>query len=339
MRNAWVPTMQTIFYSIFLATQAPSAAIPPAPATAISADTDRWWSEYATEVRDIPIGEGKSLRLFCEGKGSPTVILESGAGARMVAWRKVQPVLARRYRVCAYNRAGIDGSPLGPMPRDAMAIVTDLEKLVTQARLRPPYILVGHSLGGLTMRLFARRNLDRTAGIVLVDPSPDDAFKAQASIDPGFLDASRMEVDRQKQCAAHADSSECKLAMPDDTPPSLRDQMIARRPAEKYLTTASEMESLGPGGRSSAQLKAAGVDLEAIPLVVLTSDWVFREGEIPETQRQALFDAKILMHKSIAGHSRRGVQKLVVGSSHGIQLDRPEAVIEAVDQVASMVRR
>jgi pimeloyl-ACP methyl ester carboxylesterase len=330
--------MQTLAFALLLATQTAAATAPPKPAAALSADTARWWREYSTEVRSIPIGNGRSLELFCQGRGSPTIILESGLGARMFAWRKVQPVLARRYRVCAYHRAGIGGSSFGPTPRDAVAIVSDLEKLVRRARLKPPYILVGHSLGGLTMRLFARRNLRRTAGLVLVDPAAEDLFEGWAAI--ARVDIYARHLDSLQRCLAQADGPDCNPPLPDDAPPALHDQWVVGRPAEWHRTRISELQPFGPGGRNAAQIRAAGTGLEAIPLIVLTADWVPPlQEELPPAQRRALLDEMIARHKAIAGHSRRGIQKFITGTSHYIQLDKPEAVIEAVEQVASMARR
>lgn len=332
--------MQTFAYALLLATQAAAVTAPPKPAEALSADTARWWREYPTGVRTIPIGSGRSLELFCQGKGSPTIILESGLGTRMFAWRKVQPALARRYRVCAYNRAGIAGSSFGPMPRDAVAIVSDLEKLVRRAQLRPPYVLVGHSLGGFTTRLFARRNLRRTAGLVLVDPAVEGLFEGWAPIAP--VDLYGGHLDLLQRCSARADAPDCKrwplTPSLDDAPPVLRDQLLPRPPAE-WRTMVSEMESFAPGGRDEVQIQAAGTDLKAIPLIVLTADWVPLEEELPPAQRRALLDEMIARHKAVAGHSRRGIQKFIAGTSHDIQLDKPEVVIEAVEQVASMARR
>ena len=332
-------SMQTFAYALLLATQATAATPPPRPAPSISEDTARWWREYPTGVRTTPIRSGRSLELFCQGKGSPTIILESGLGARMFAWRKVQPVLARRYRVCAYNRAGIGGSSVGPTPRDAVVIVSDLEKLVRRAKLKPPYILVGHSLGGFTMRLFARRNLHRTTGIVLVDPAAEGLLERWEAIATDRVGPYRRLLGRFQRCTAQTDGPDCKPPPPDDAPPALHDQWVVRRPAEWYRTMVSELQPFGPGGRNAAQIRAAGTDLEAIPLIVLTADWVPLQEELPQAQRQAALDEVIPRHKAIAGHSRRGIQKFITGTSHDIQLDKPEAVIEAVEQVASMARR
>jgi pimeloyl-ACP methyl ester carboxylesterase len=126
------------------------------------------------------IGGGRSLYLKCQGRGSPTVILEAGVGAGSEDWSDVQPRLARATRTCAYDRAGLGNSlpVLGaPFPgvHDASDDVSDLERLLDHAAITSPYVLVGRSYGGLLVRLFAHARPHRTAGMVLVDTEALDA--------------------------------------------------------------------------------------------------------------------------------------------------------------------
>lgn len=119
--------------------------------------------------RLVDIGGGRSLYLNCEGSGSPTVILEAGFGGTTNNWSAVQPELARTTRACAYDRAGLGNSLPIPGVHDAADEIADLRELLAHARIAPPYVLVGHSYGGLLARLYARAHPDDTAGIVLVD--------------------------------------------------------------------------------------------------------------------------------------------------------------------------
>lgn len=118
--------------------------------------------------RLVDIG-GRKLYLECVGSGSPTVLLEAGFGSPSKAWVDVQEALGRTTRTCAYDRAGLGSSVGGPGVHDAGDEIRDLEQLLAAARIAPPYVLVGHSYGGLLMRLFAHAHPDQTAGIVLVD--------------------------------------------------------------------------------------------------------------------------------------------------------------------------
>lgn len=103
------------------------------------------------------------------GQGTPAVVLENGLGARLDWWAKVFPEVARETRVYAYNRAGTGDSDVASTPRDGNHIVEELRQNLRASGIAPPYVLVGHSLGGLYMQLYARRHPDEVAGLVLVD--------------------------------------------------------------------------------------------------------------------------------------------------------------------------
>ena len=113
---------------------------------------------------------GRRLHLLESGSGAPAIVLEAGLMSTVLSWSNLQSELAESYRVVSYDRAGLGWSDLGPMPRTADRIVDELHTLLQQAGIAPPYILVGHSFGGLTVPLFAARFPDETAGMVLVDP-------------------------------------------------------------------------------------------------------------------------------------------------------------------------
>ncbi|HKV23011.1 MAG TPA: alpha/beta hydrolase [Candidatus Acidoferrum sp.] len=119
--------------------------------------------------RLIDVGTHR-LHLLEQGRTGPTVVLEAGLMSTVLSWSELQRRLARRYRVVSYDRAGLGWSDAGPLPRTADRIVTELHRLLQRAGVAPPYILVGHSFGGLTMPLFAARFPEETAGMVLVDP-------------------------------------------------------------------------------------------------------------------------------------------------------------------------
>src|SRR5712692_3061456 len=115
---------------------------------------------------------GWRLHLHCAGKASasrPTVILEAGAGDFSVDWSLVQPGVAGFARVCSYDRAGSGWSDLGPRPRTLHQIVWELHTLLEKAGVRAPYVLVGHSYGGILVRLYAATYPSDVAGVVLDD--------------------------------------------------------------------------------------------------------------------------------------------------------------------------
>jgi len=124
----------------------------------------------------IDVG-GHSLHIYCRGTGTPTVILDALFPGTVSNWAWVQPEIAKTTRVCAYDRAGLGWSDSGPIPRDAVQQAAELHTLLTNAGVTGPYVLMGHSLGGLTVRMFADRYPDEVAGMVLVEASNPDGWK------------------------------------------------------------------------------------------------------------------------------------------------------------------
>jgi pimeloyl-ACP methyl ester carboxylesterase len=124
----------------------------------------------------VDIG-GRRLYIECIGSGTPTVLLEAGFGGGSSFWAGVLPELGRETRTCAYDRAGIDASDAIPGVHDAGDEIRDLERLLDRGRIDPPYVLVGHSYGGLLVRLFARAHAEETGGVVLVDAVGRDDWR------------------------------------------------------------------------------------------------------------------------------------------------------------------
>ena len=116
------------------------------------------------------------LHLNCTGHGSPAVILEAGNLAMSADWIKIQQRVAETTRICSYDRAGTGWSDTGPDPRNADRISAELRTLLTHAGVAPPYVLVGHSYGGLYALRYAGQYPDQVAGLVLLDSSHPDQF-------------------------------------------------------------------------------------------------------------------------------------------------------------------
>jgi pimeloyl-ACP methyl ester carboxylesterase len=134
--------------------------------------------------RFVEIGGGRTLYLQCVGSGSPTVVLEAGFGADTFQWQDVQPQLARTTRTCAYDRAGFGRSSARPGVHDAREEIDDLQRLLDRAHVDPPYVLVGHSYGGVVARVFAELHPTETAGLVLIDSMGRDGRRRQLAIWP-----------------------------------------------------------------------------------------------------------------------------------------------------------
>jgi len=134
---------------------------------------------------------GYEMYLHCIGTGTPTVIMEAGYNDNSGTWSLVQPELAEVTRVCTYDRAGLGKSEPGPEPRDSYQIIKDLHTLLTNAGIEGPYVLVGHSLGGIYMRLFADYYPEVVVGLVLVDSAHvDDPRRSKEILPPESLNES-----------------------------------------------------------------------------------------------------------------------------------------------------
>lgn len=123
----------------------------------------------------IDVG-GFKMHIHCMGEGSPTVILEALSGGTSSYWGWVQPEVAKTTRVCVYDRAGRGWSEPDPEPITLARTVRNLHTLLTNARVEGPYVLVGHSLGGIYVRQFAAEYPDEILGMVLVDAAHPQQF-------------------------------------------------------------------------------------------------------------------------------------------------------------------
>jgi pimeloyl-ACP methyl ester carboxylesterase len=276
------------------------------------------------------------------------VLFESGYAASSLAWSKVQALLAPKYRVCAYDRAGYGFSDPGPEPRDGAAIARDLDQGLTAAGLEGPFIVVGHSAGGLYVRLFTNRRWRDVVGMVLVDPSveyQDHRFAAVFGAGAGGVSALReqaarcLEAARLGQLQPPPSDTALINCLPrtrtsDTAAVSQRRLAEALRPTT-WITRISELDTLWT--RTSDEIASGRRAYDSLPLIVLTADGTYAGA--PESNRPALLRLWITLHQDLAGRSSRGQQRLVEGSSHLMMLDRPDAIAAAVEEEASQMGR
>lgn len=162
---------------------------------------------------------GFRLNLRCEGKGSPAVVFDAGAGDTLATWDWVVPDLKKLTRVCAYDRAGLGKSDPGPRPRTSEQIAAELHELLARAHVPPPYVLVGHSFGGLNVRLYAARHPGEVSGLVLVDATPEDYPAIESSL--------RTPAEREKLRTVGSAA-----------PPALRDELDAMADSAESVRAA-----------------------------------------------------------------------------------------------------
>jgi len=134
-------------------------------------------SQSSVQTRYVDVG-GYKLTLQVAGSGAPTVVFDYGLGGGLETWNDVFPKVARFTRVVAYDRAGYGKSEKGPEPRSFSEMATELHTLLHRANIAPPYVLVGHSLGGANLRAFAYLYRAEVAGLVFIDPLNERVFTA-----------------------------------------------------------------------------------------------------------------------------------------------------------------
>jgi pimeloyl-ACP methyl ester carboxylesterase len=310
--------------AIFLATSLTVVAqgsVPPAPAPAAQGD-------FAGLV---DIG-GRRLYLECQGTGSPTVVLEAGGFARGDFWTRdfhepagrrqmVLPAVAGFTRVCAYDRPGTftepdpGADPLGPdflpsrsdpvpMPRTAREIVPDLHALLQAASVPGPYVLVGHSIGGIFVRMYASAYPDEIVGLVLVDSTPENVWQRfQAAMTPTQWSAfERMQF-----------SMESNDEYPD----------LERLDQQAIVAQMRQVRAATP--------------LRPMPLAVLAHGRPF-DAPIPDWPGEAMEQIMLETERDLATLVPRARFSIASQAGHNIHQDQPALVIEAIRQVVTGVR-
>jgi pimeloyl-ACP methyl ester carboxylesterase len=289
----------------------------------------------------VDIG-GRRINLYCTGDGGPTVILMAGLFSWSVVWYKTQPMIAQMTRVCAFDRAAYGFSDPAPRPQILSEVVDDLHAALETGSIPGPYVLVGHSLGGIEARLYAQRWPKQVVGMVLVDTSP--AGEGLINEDqPGFDEISGREgyAAYALHCAflamhgpfepSSSEFKDCSATLPSDTPASFRKIWPQFFTADYFADKVSLMSSIYTHRYDSADHHRLG----AMPLVVLSAEYSWGGAGTPAGAWYQRSYSKVWIgrHEALAHLSSRGVHRIIKGSDHEIQLDKPQAVIDAVDEV------
>lgn len=312
---------------------------------------------YAAPDVLAKLPDGRIIHLKCTGAGSPTVILTAGLGNWSEVWRKVQPRVATATRVCAWDRAGF-GFSVGSRQEQSVANTTsDLEAALKAAAVQGPYVMVGHSLGGYESLLFTDKHRDAVVGMVLVDPSfPDQSARLGKSA-PNFMasltELLRTSASGMRKCAAAAKNGELTLASPDpdgclkspSSYPAATAAELARLNTEEARWTAKI--SLRDNFDLSSQLAVNNTrNYGSMPLIILTAGKMQAIAGLEQTVAEGLtkgYPAFLTewsrAHDELAALSSRGRNQLISESSHYIQLERPDVVIDAINDVVTQSRR
>lgn len=271
--------------------------------------------------RLVDIGSHR-LHLHCAGAGQPTVWLEAGLGNDVNHWRGLFEQLSARQRTCAYDRAGLGWSEAGPMPRSAARVVDEALRLIDASGESGPFLLVGHSNGGAYVRLLAAARPQQVVGLVLVDPSLTHPVRCPQL--PGSMQAAYGAL------VALAPTGLARALLPtlfpldrSALPPAAREAHAANRARVDALRALWSETQASCAMQATAD--AAGW-VPGLPVEVLLSG-----------RRPAHFDWVPAAAQSLATAAGAPMVE-VAGSGHWIQLEAPQAVLDAVERVLDRAR-
>ena len=281
---------------------------------------------YPPPGKMVDVG-GYRLHINCIGRGSPTVVIDAGWGDSSASWNSwVQSPAARTTRVCTYDRAGMGYSEPGPLPRTAERFAHELHALLSGAGESGPYVLAGHSAGGLTVRVFTHDYPADVAGVVLID-----------SMSPSVARASSSDATAEPDSHSPADWA---MTLPARTgllrllsaPLNAYDGLSPER-ANAYSSFWIRPRSVqawldeGKGMPQSFVQAGAVTSFGATPLIVLSRDLTMDSDQ--DWQR---------MQTELVGLSSNSQQLFAYKSGHNIEIDQPDAAVAAIDKMVELTR-
>ena len=239
---------------------------------------------------------GRRLFINCSGearKGMPVVVLDAGMGSTSDVWSLVQPKVAQFARVCSYDRAGMGKSDRAPQAHTSQDIVNDLHTILVRAKINPPYVLVGHSFGGMNVRLYASKYSKQVVGMVLVDSTHEDENNRMLALLPPEI---------------------LKKARPED--------MIVRTAEDiDFNKSVAQVRAANWHG-----------DIPLIVLTRGSATFNPNDYAVPSLAPK-WEQIRLKLQQELVRRSSRGRQIIAEKSGHYIQRDQPELVIDAIRQV------
>jgi pimeloyl-ACP methyl ester carboxylesterase len=302
-------------------------------------------AKAALKAKYPPIGQmvdvgGYKLHLYCQGAGGPTVVMDAGAGSTGLYWSLVQSEVAKSVRTCVYDRAGYGWSEKSPQPRSISTMVNELHSLLSNANIAGPYVLVGHSLGGIIVRHYAQSYPREVVGLVLVDSAQERQFQRfpeeiVAATNQGLEQSRRLELLIATGLPAlNPAQVPLESKLPREAAEAYRALVLA---SPNHLATArSEIEALERGETEPV------TTLGDLPLVVLSHGHFDPEtmgadisAEIANQYEKVWQELQI----ELTALSSKGKRIVAEQSGHNIHLDQPELVISAIQEILEAAKK
>lgn len=260
------------------------------------------------------------LHLNCQGSGSPTVVIDAGAGDWSSSWGVVQREIADLTKVCTYDRAGYGWSEPAPGRMTAQRSAGELHALLGRAGVPGPFVLAGHSAGGLTVRLFAHDFPDEVAGVVFIDSmSPDEHASGpgeQMRSGGSILESILPSLARLGFMRALSGPLTLAKALPGS-----QSQIATWVTPGYFRTVQDEYLGLSDSLAQASEVRSLG----NLPVIVLSRGL----GNDGAWQKQ---------QTSLLALSSSSEQLFAERSDHNIQEDQPQAAVDAISRMASQIR-
>ncbi len=301
-------------------------------------------AKYPAPGKLVDVG-GYRLHIHCQGQGNPTVVMESGNGNFSLNWGQVPQEVAKFTRVCTYDRAGLGWSDRSPQPRTAHNLVEGLHTLLARSGVEPPYVLVGHSLGGMLMRLYAHEHPDQVVGLVLVDSSHEE----QLLRNPKAIMRLQRRADKLMGGILRLMQTIIAtglLALAPKLFPRQMSSMVAEEDRDAFQgvvsadtkNLAAMQAEIAVVADHFATVRAAQITtLGNLPLVVLSHGKTQQVPGLSAEVNREFEQTWQQMQSELTAQSSRGKRIVAEKSGHFIQLDQPELVIDAIREVVEAI--
>lgn len=303
---------------------------------------------YAPQGKLISVN-GHAMHLYCIGEGGPTVILESGVGGNTLLWGYIQPIIAETTRVCAYDRAGYGWSEASSSARTTPNMAEELHILLTQVGIQPPYILAGHSYGGIIVRTYAALYPDEVAGLVFIDATHPNQFSTEHCLPACFPEEAIKLVDTFYDVLptmAHIGVVRLLVptgslplpffAIPSDFPK--RDALIAS------LSTNTHSETILAEWNAFVQNAEIVNEIDSmgnLPIRLITALNTYHEQPLPGQDADDTTQTWMSLQNDLLRLSTKSTQKVIEEATHFsllLNADHAISVIEMVEELVQELR-